>query len=253
VTIVGRLSRNKLVEVVLTLLVYSLYTAVLAASLAPSAWILIGAARTVLPQLSAGPIGGALIALTCLALSAAVYAYVIWGVVLQAVVIRLLSLGLRPGRYPAASLTTLRWLVYSGIYTLGKATILPLVPATCFANLYFRLVGCRIGRNVKINTSALNDAYLLELEDDVLVGGATDLSCHTYEDGFLVLAPIRIGAGTVVGAHCYVSPGVTVGRRCVIGLGCYLRPGTKVPDDTILTSAAALDPGIARRIETGRF
>ncbi len=67
--------------------------------------------------------------------------------------VRLLSLGIKPGRYPAISPTTIRWLIYSGIYTTSTRTILPLIPVTFVTNMYFRIVGCRMGRNVKLDGS----------------------------------------------------------------------------------------------------
>ena len=186
-----------------------------------------------------------------LLLAGSVYLYFFWGAVFQASLIRLLSLGIGPGRYPAVSVTTLRWLIYSGIYTLSIRTILPIVPVSFVINVYFRIVGCRLGRNVKLNSWILNDAYLLTLGDNVIVGGQTDISCHLFEHDHLVLKPISIGSGTLIGAHSYISPGVTIGKHCLIGLHSYIRAGRTIPDGSTITSLAGIDIHTARHIERG--
>jgi hypothetical protein len=256
--VLGLIAGSKPVEIFLTLLVYAVYAAVLALSLVPTSLLLLWALpRIVTPLLASGPVASVELlraaSLLAAALAGALYAYLFTGVVVQAAAIRLLSVGIGPGRYPTLSVTTLRWLVFSGIFTLSMRTILPLIPVSFLTNAYFRIVGCRMGRNVKLNSFQLNDAYLLTLGDDVIVGGQTDISCHLFEHDHLVLQPIRIGAGTLIGAHSYISPGVTIGRRCLIGLYSYIRTGRTIPDGAKITSLAGIDVSTARRIERGRM
>jgi len=248
VGLIERLSRLKAVEVILTLLVYAIYVAVLAASIVPSVALLV----TVLPGLVVPPVTPASILLVAVVAAASVYLYLLFGSVIQAAAIRLISAGTKPGRYPAFSFTTLRWLVHSGIYTISIRTVLPLIPMTVFTNLYFRIIGCRMGRNVKLNTFMLNDAYLLTIEDDVIIGGNTDVSCHLFENNHLILKPIRIGRGTLIGAHSYISPGVDIGRNCVIGLHSYIRSDHVVKDGSVITSLAGIDLRTARELERRR-
>lgn len=250
---------SKPVEILLTLVVYAIYASVLAASLVPSCMILLAGLPRVVEMAVTGPqsaqqlgrlVAGAAIGAALVA--SALYAYLFAGTVVQAGLIRLLSLGVGPGRYPALSLTALRWLIYSGIFTISMRTILPLIPVSFLTNLYFRIVGCRMGRNVKLNSFQLNDAYLLTLGDDVIVGGQTDISCHLFEYDHLILRPIVIGSGTLIGAHSYIAPGVTIGERSLIGLYSYVRAGRTIPDGARITSLAGIDVHTARHIERGR-
>ncbi|MFW6288689.1 MAG: DapH/DapD/GlmU-related protein [Spirochaetota bacterium] len=253
--ILGLLAGSKPVEVVLTLAVYAVYAAVVAASLVPACYLLIRLLPPVLaPALASGSPTDALraAALAAAALAGALYLYLFVGAVVQAAAIRFLSLGVRPGRYPAVSLTTLRWLVYNGIFTISMRTVLPLIPVSFLTNLYFRIVGCRMGRNVKLNAFQLNDAYLLAIGDNVIVGGQTDISCHLFEHDHLILRPITIGSGTLIGAHSYISPGVSIGSDCLIGLYSYIRAGRTIPDGAKITSLAGIDVHTARHIERGR-
>ncbi|MFW6289289.1 MAG: DapH/DapD/GlmU-related protein [Spirochaetota bacterium] len=253
--LVGIIAGSKPVEIALTLVVYAVYAAVVGVSLIPSSYLMLTTLPALIEPALAGPgfpatlRAATLIALT---LAAALYLYLFWGALVQAALIRLLSLGIGAGRYPALSFTTLRWLIFSGIYTVSMRTILPLVPVSFVTNLFFRIIGCRMGRNVKINTNVLNDAYLLTIGDNVIVGGQTDISCHLFEHDHLVLRPITIGSDTLIGAHSYVSPGVTIGSRCVIGLHSYIRTGRVIPDGSTITSLAGIDVHTARHIERGR-
>ena len=237
------------VQVLITLVAYSLYAALIGVCLLPSALLLHAASRALL---AAQPAPMALVVrllLFCLCIGASLYLYFITGILVMGSLVRLISLGMKPGRYPMLSATTLRWMIYSGIGGIAQNTILPMIPVTFFSTLYFRLVGCRMGKNVRLNSWLLHDAWLIELGDDVVIGGGTDLSPHQFEDGRLILEPIRIGSGTLVGAHCYISSDVTVGRNCLIGIRSFLRRGTTVPDGTRTTSLAGLPLRDMYRIE----
>jgi acetyltransferase-like isoleucine patch superfamily enzyme len=231
-----RLADSAPAQAFITLLVYSFFAIVTGLSLVPSVAFVLWTADALL----AAPIGPGGIILFSLSLGGAVYLYFIAGILVQGTFFRLLSLGIGPGRYPLASPTTLRWLIYSGIYTITTNTILPHIPITFFANLFYRIAGCRFGKRVYLRGFMLLDPYLIEIGDDVTIGGQTDISAHLFEGGSLILERVKIGSGTLIGAHCYISPGVTIGRRCVIGLRSYLRRGTTVPDGSVYTSLAAL-------------
>jgi hypothetical protein len=237
------------IQVLMTLVTYSLYAALIGTCLLPSALLLHAAAQALLvtPPLSMALVVRLL--LFCLCVGASLYVYFITGILLMGSFVRLLSLGMRPGRYPISSATTLRWMIYSGISGITQKTILPMIPVTFFSSLYFRLVGCRMGKRVRLNSWLLHDAWLIELGDDVVIGGGTDISPHQFEDNHLILEPIRIGSGTLLGAHCYVSPGVTIGKECLIGIRSFLRRGTTVPDGTRTTSLAGLPLRDMYRIE----
>ncbi len=124
-----------------------------------------------------------------------------------------------------------------------------MIPVTFFSNLFFRLVGCKVGKRVYLNTWMLNDAYLIEIGDDVIIGGQTDISCHMFEHDCLILDKVHIGSGTLIGAHCYISPGVRIGERCTIGLNSYIRRNKRIPDGSTITVVSSLPIRDIARIE----
>jgi acetyltransferase-like isoleucine patch superfamily enzyme len=82
---------------------------------------------------------------------------------------------------------------------------------------YLRLSGARVGRRVYVASLGLSDYNLLELGDDVVIGGAAHLSGHTVEHGFVRTARVQLGAGVTVGAGAVVEIGVRAGPQAHIG------------------------------------
>jgi acetyltransferase-like isoleucine patch superfamily enzyme len=82
---------------------------------------------------------------------------------------------------------------------------------------YLRMDGARIGRGVWVNSLDVRDACLLELGDDVVIGGGVHLAGHTVEGGVVRTARVRLGPGTTVGVGTHVGIGVETGPRCQIG------------------------------------
>ena len=246
-----KLADSFVLQVPLTLLIYIFYGLILGLSLFPSGYLITSVIQRYGSPL-AGTMGPEIIKglfIICLAAGVGVFLFFITGLIVMGAIIRILSLGIKPGSYSIASGTMLRWLIFSGIYTMAVTLILPVIPMTFFSQLFFRIIGAKIGKNCQINTGMLNDAYLLEIGDNVIVGGQTDISCHIFENNKLILKPVKIGSGTMIGAHCYISPGVTIGRNCLIGLNSYIRKDKTIPDNTRLTSVGAVKFRTAGKLE----
>jgi hypothetical protein len=253
--ILERLSRSAIVKNTLTLIVYAFYACVLGASLAPSAALCLWAfSRWVLPGLAAGRIPGAgSLLLFCLCLGASAFVFFFFGLLLMGSLIRLFSLGVRPGRHEAASPVVLLWIILNGIFTMAWRIILPIVPMTPLSQMFFRLGGCRIGKNVWINSINIIDGYMVSIGDNTVIGGEAVLSPHLYENGKLLIEPITIGRDCLIGGHAYISPGVTIGDGSVVGMKSYVRKGRTLPPGSRLTSVAGLSLSRARDLERGTF
>ncbi|GAB1433756.1 hypothetical protein MASR2M29_23930 [Spirochaetota bacterium] len=243
--IMKTISESLIIQIILTIPIYLFYALILGVSLFPSLKIIFW-------SFSAYAVAGKWFLFSFFT-GCSVFVFYLSSVLVMGLSIRVLSLGIKAGRYPEQSFTVLRWLVYSGIYTMMTRLVLPVVPMSFFSNLFFYLVGCKLGKNVRLNSYTLNDAFLLTLEDGVVIGGGSDISCHLYEDGHLVLQPVVIKENTVIGAHCYIAPGVVIGRNSLIGLGCYIRQGKILPDNTRLTKVGSVSMSVAQRLEKGKL
>jgi len=253
--ILDRMGRSNTVRIVVTIVVYAFYAGVLGACLAPSALVMLWAFQRFLsPAIlaSAIPAVGAIV-LFCLFCGASAYVFFFFGLLLMGCLIRLFSLGIKPGRHNAASLTVLLWIVLSGVWTLAFRLILPLVPMTPFSMMFHRLSGCRIGKNVWINTNCLIDCYMISIGDNTIIGGEAVLSPHIYENGSLLIRKITIGRNCLIGGHAYISPGVTIGDGSVIGMKAFVRKGRQIPPGTHMTSLAGIPIAQALALEKGTF
>jgi carbonic anhydrase/acetyltransferase-like protein (isoleucine patch superfamily) len=248
-----RLSRSNAVKIFLTLLVYAFYACVLGASLAPSVLLALWAfhrfiSAAILAGVFPGP--GPLVVF-CLFLGGAAFVFFFFGLLLIGCIIRLLSLGIKPGRHPQASLPVLLWVVLSGVFTMAWRLILPIVPMTPFSQMFYRISGCRIGKNVWINTINLMDCYMITIGDNTVIGGDAVLSPHVYENGHVLIQPIVIGSNCLIGGHAYISPGVTVGDNSVIGMRAYIRKGKQLPAGTRMAAVAGLSFERVNDLERG--
>jgi hypothetical protein len=256
--LLDRLSRSGAVKTTLTLIVYAFYAAVLGISCAPSALLLVWAfGRFLMPVMGVvGVTAAGLVAnvvLFSLLVGAAAFVFFTFGLLVMGSIIRVFSLGIEPGRHEAASLPVLLWIILNGVWTMAFRLILPMVPLTPLSQMFHRLSGCRIGKNVWINTINLIDCYMISIGDNTIIGGEAVLSPHVFENGHLIIQRITIGKNCLIGGHSYISPGVTIGDGSVIGMKAYVRKGKQIPPGTRMTSVAGLPYSRALDLERGTY
>ena len=101
--------------------------------------------------------------------------------------------------------------------------------------------GCNVGRG-----SSLVGREGIVIEDHVTTGPNVYITDHnhSYDDlempigrQWLRSAPVRIGAGSWLGAGVIVLPGADIGRHVVVGAGSVVRG--KVEDGTVVAGAPA--------------
>ncbi len=157
--------------------------------------------------------------------------YIVWGVFL---VIICGSLGglfriRKPeGRYPLRSFVTIQWAFSLVFHRVAQMFLKQVVPSF-LANLYYSMMGAKIGRGVQLNSENINDASMLTFGDGVVVGGGATINGHLVESGEIVLAPVRIGKGALIGGGSIVQPGCTIGDGAVIGSRAVVPKWTDVP------------------------
>ena len=99
----------------------------------------------------------------------------------------------------------------------------------------------RIGDRVFINvgTTVLSVVEIV-IGDDVAMANEVyvmDSNSHGVEGRPAVEAPVRIGAGTWLGARSMVMPGVTIGKRVLVAAGAVVT--RDVPDDVLVAGNPA--------------
>jgi len=135
---------------------------------------------------------------------------------------------LEPGRYPLRSFVTIQW-AWSMVFHRVAILFLPILVPSFLGTIYYRLAGAKIGSGCQINTPHLNDAGSVILGDNVVIGGNAIINAHLTERGELVMAPVKIGNGALIGGNSTVQPGCTIGEGAVVANRAVLPKWTDIP------------------------
>ncbi|MCM2279803.1 MAG: hypothetical protein NDJ89_17145 [Oligoflexia bacterium] len=135
----------------------------------------------------------------------------------------------RPFRGPYHSLATARWYIHNGLTYIARYTFLEFITPTPFNNLFYRLMGMKMGKGAQINTSHISDPGMIELGDNVTIGGSATIVAHYGVGGFLIIAPVKIGSGATIGLRATIMGGVEIGERARILPNSVVLPNVKVP------------------------
>lgn len=83
--------------------------------------------------------------------------------------------------------------------------------------LFVRLNGAHVGRNVWINSVAINDHDMLSFGDGSVIGHGVHLSGHTVEDGCVKTGTVHVGRGVTIGVGAVIGIDVEIGDGCRVG------------------------------------
>lgn len=86
----------------------------------------------------------------------------------------------------------------------------------------FRLFGYRGSLAITLYPDTwIRDLPLLEVEDGAYLSNRATIGTNMcMQDGTVIVAPVRIGKGAMVGHLAMLAPGVAIGERAEIGVGC---------------------------------
>ena len=160
------------------------------------------------------------------------FGYFIFGTALVFVCVfvkNLFGFRVTPGLHSIYSKETMSWMGYNSMILIANSAFLDVLRLSPFQTLFYRLMGAKVGNNPNINTGGLADLSLLELGDNVLIGGGVALICHASERGYLRLEKTKIGNNVSIGISSVIFPGCEIGDGAVIAPMSLLAKGTKVP------------------------
>jgi len=166
----------------------------------------------------------------CLGFSIAL-AYFIFGlslIILVGAFRTLFRIRLKEGTHEVISFEAMKWAFISSLYLMIHYTFIDFILLTPFANLLFRLLGAKLGKNVQFNSKYVFDASLLEIGDNSIIGGGAIINGHIVERGKLILRKVKIGNNVLIGSHATVMPGCEIGDKAIIAAGAILQKDTKV-------------------------
>lgn len=145
-----------------------------------------------------------------------------------------------------------RWYFGNGLLYLVRYAFLEFVTPTPFNNLFYMLMGMRIGRGVHINSTHISDASMIELGDNVTIGGSAVIAAHYAQAGYLVIAPVRIGSGVTIGLRATVMGDVVIGDGARVLPNSVVMPKSRIPPGETWggVPAVRLDPESLRALGT---
>lgn len=158
-------------------------------------------------------------------------AFFLYGVTLMLVagILRIVfRLNLREGEYRIPSIGLFKWLFANSLYLVVAATFMDFILLTPFANIFYRLMGAKVGKNAQINSKFCADMSLLEIGDEAVIGGHATVICHSFERHRLILKKVKIGNKAIIGLNSVILPGCDIGEGALIAAGAVLSKNTHV-------------------------
>ena len=154
---------------------------------------------------------------------------------------------IKPGLFTIHSTQALHWMGYNSMILLANSAFLDVLRLSPFQTLFYRLMGAKVGDGVNINTAGLADLSMLEIGDNVLIGGGVALICHASERGFLRLAPTKVGNNVSIGLSSIIMPDCEIGDGASIAPCSFVPKGSKIPAKGVWGGNPARDLRAERR------
>ncbi len=126
------------------------------------------------------------------------------------------------------SAEALRWYFSNALLYLVRYSFLEFVTPTPFSNIFYALMGMKIGDGVFINTTHISDPAMIEIGDHVTIGGSAVIVAHYAQAGYLIVAPVRIGSGTTIGLRATVMGDVVIGAGARVLPNSVVLPKTRI-------------------------
>ncbi len=107
-------------------------------------------------------------------------------------------------------------------------THLDVLNGTPFKNLFWRLLGVRLGRRVFDDGGYMPEKTLVTIGSDCTLAEGSLIQAHSLEDGTFKSDHIVIGAGCSVGTRALVHYGVRMGDGAVLDADSFLMKGEEL-------------------------
>jgi UDP-3-O-[3-hydroxymyristoyl] glucosamine N-acyltransferase len=144
---------------------------------------------------------------------------------------KLLPLKVKLQRATWYSLSVVPWYYHNALTYLVRYTFLDFITPTPVNKLYFQMMGMKIGKGGILNTSNISDPCLIEIGDNVTVGGSATLIAHYGMKGVLIIDKLIIQDNVTIGL-----------RACLFGNVIIEKNATVRPYEVILPKSRISEP-----------
>lgn len=145
---------------------------------------------------------------------------------------------------------SLKWFIHNGLTYLVRFTFLEFVTPSPIAQLFYEMMGMKIGKGVVINSTWISDPSLIEIQDKTTIGGSVTIVAHYGQGGLLVIAPVKIGSNCTIGIKATIMGGCEIGDGAKILPHSVLLPKTVVPAGEIWAGVPAQKIELKKVVQT---
>ena len=129
----------------------------------------------------------------------------------------------KPGSYPLWGFYYFRWWLVTRMQMICGSNR---YNGTPLLNVYYRLMGAKVGKNCIIDTDQCDVFDLITIGDDSCIGSETHILGCRMEDGMLHIGTVEIGN------RCFI------GTQCCLGLNTVMEDDCKLDDLSLLPDGA---------------
>ncbi len=136
---------------------------------------------------------------------------------------------IKEGEYPFLSMEAGYWSVVNGIIIFNRQFFLELTRTSTLLILFYKLMGMKIGKRCIINSTFMYDPDMVEIGNDVTIGGDAMILGHVGERGVLRFKKVIIGDKVDIGQSSLIMPGVVIGEGSTVGALSFVTKNTQIP------------------------
>lgn len=143
---------------------------------------------------------------------------------------KLFPFKVKPQRATWFSLSVVPWYYHNALTYLVRYTFLDFITPTPINKLYFRMMGMKIGKGGMINTSNISDPCLIEIGDNVTIGGSATLIAHYGMKGVLIIDKLVIQENVTIGLRASLFGNVVIGKNAMVKPHEVVLPKSRIPE-----------------------
>lgn len=144
---------------------------------------------------------------------------------------KLLPLGkIKPLRSTWYSLEVVPWYYHNALTYIVRYTFLDFITPTPLNKLFYQMMGMKIGKGSMINTSNISDPCLIEIGDNVTIGGSATLVAHYGMKGMLIIDKLIIKDNATIGLKASLFGDVVIGENVMVKPNDVVLPKSRIPD-----------------------
>ncbi len=155
--------------------------------------------------------------------------------------------GVKEGEYPYYSIFAGHWSLVNGVILLNRIFISEVTRTTFLLVTFYRMMGMTVGKRAIINSTYIYDPDLVELGDNVTIGGDAVIMAHIGEKGVLKLKRTVIGNGVDIGQSAVIMQGVRIGDYAQVGALSLVTKETVIGPYEVWGGVPARKIGTSRR------